>query len=147
MAKVASEAGTSFDPNIVEILQQRYIEWERMAREQPAQAPPKLSTDIRVERGAAPAAGFAETAEPPAKSYSSSDSGERLPQAREQAQEVVQIARVSGSAIRVEDILSLLSVRLKHLVPFDSMAVYCPKGETLLPEFVSGENFRLFSSL
>jgi len=49
--------------------------------------------------------------------------------------------------LSVEDILSLLSVRLKHLVPYDSMAVYCPKGGVLQPEFVSGENFRLFSSL
>ena len=27
------------------------------------------------------------------------------------------------------------------------MAVYCPTGDTLLPALVSGENFRLFSSL
>jgi GAF domain-containing protein len=36
---------------------------------------------------------------------------------------------------------------LKNLVPHDSMAVYCPKNDVLVPEFVSGENFRLFSSL
>ena len=59
MAKVASEAGTSFDPKVVAILQRRYIELEKMATEHPAQAPPKLSVDIKVERGSAPAAGFA----------------------------------------------------------------------------------------
>jgi GAF domain-containing protein len=47
----------------------------------------------------------------------------------------------------VEDIFSLLSVRLQHLVPHESMAVYCPKDDFLTPAFVSGENFRLFSSL
>src|SRR5205807_8278912 len=64
MKQVASEAGTSFDPKIVEVLQRRYIELEQLAREQPLQAPPKLSTDIKVERGLAPAAGFAESAQP-----------------------------------------------------------------------------------
>ena len=41
----------------------------------------------------------------------------------------------------------MLSVRLKHLVPHDSMAVYLPKNKVLIPEYVSGDNFRLFSSL
>ena len=64
MAKVVSEAGTSFDPKVVAILQRRYVELEKLANEQPLQAPPKLSTDIKVERGLAPDAGFAESAEP-----------------------------------------------------------------------------------
>src|SRR6202011_296707 len=41
----------------------------------------------------------------------------------------------------------MLSVRLKHLVPHDSMAVYVPRNKVLIPEYVSGDNFRLFSSL
>src|SRR5207302_8265615 len=64
MAKVASEAGVSFDPRVVEILQRRYVELEKLAKEQPLQAPPKLSTDIKVERGLAPDAGFAEAEVP-----------------------------------------------------------------------------------
>src|SRR5579864_5073424 len=58
MAKVVSEAGSSFDPQVVNILHRRYVELEKLATEQPLQAPPKLSTDIKVERGSAPAAGF-----------------------------------------------------------------------------------------
>ena len=46
-----------------QILQRRYVEWEKLARLQPLQVPPKLSTDIKVERGLAPAAGFADSAE------------------------------------------------------------------------------------
>ena len=65
MAKVVADAGKSFDPKVVAILHRRYIELEKMANEQPLQAPPKLSTDIKVERGLAPAAGFAESGEPP----------------------------------------------------------------------------------
>ena len=63
MAKVVEDSGKSFDPKVVAILQRRYIELEKMANEEPLQAPPKLSTDIKVERGLAPAAGFAESGE------------------------------------------------------------------------------------
>lgn len=64
MAKVAAEAGTSFDPKIVKILQERYIELEKLAHEKEEERPPKLSVDVKVERGLAPAAGFEKHAEP-----------------------------------------------------------------------------------
>jgi len=148
MDKVASEAGTSFDPKIVAILGRRYIELEKMANEQPLQAPPKLSTDIKVERGLAPAAGFAEAAEAPASASGfPGDSAAPIAAARQHGREILELSRQSGPPLGVEDILSLLAVRLKRLVPHDSMAVYCPKGDVLVAEFVSGENFRLFSSL
>ncbi len=148
MAKVASEAGTSFDPKVVAILQRRYIELEKLATEQPLQAPQKLSTDIKVERGLAPAAGFAESAAPAVSaSGHMKDFIALIGAARQQGQDIIELSQQAGTSLRLEDIFSLLSVRLKHLVPYDSMAVYCLKGGVLVPEFVSGENFRLFSAL
>ncbi len=67
--------------------------------------------------------------------------------ARQQNYDILEFTRQPGSYLRTEDIFSLLAVRLKHLVPHDAMAVYCPKNGILSAEFVSGENFRLFSSL
>src|SRR5579859_5007809 len=58
MAKVVADAGKAFDPRVVEILHRRYIELEKLAHAQPQETPAKLSTDIKVERGSAPAAGF-----------------------------------------------------------------------------------------
>src|SRR5579862_3591201 len=147
MAKVVSEAGTSFDPKVVAILHRRYVELEKLANEQPLQAPPKLSTDIKVVRGLAPAAGFAESAEPSSASQAPAGSIESISTARKQGEEIADFSRQSGVSLHIEDILSLLSVRLRKLVPHDSMAVYLPKSGVLIPEFVSGENFRLFSSL
>jgi putative nucleotidyltransferase with HDIG domain len=148
MAKVVADAGKSFDPKVVAILRRRYIELEKLATEQPLQAPPKLSTEIKVERGSAPDAGFAESAEP--SSSASGRAGDFVAEisgARQQGQEIIELARQPGSWLSIEDIFSLLSVRLKHLVKYDSMAVYCLRNGVLNPEFVSGENFRLFSSL
>ncbi len=78
---------------------------------------------------------------------SSANSGSRISAARQQGREVADISRASDGAIKTTDIFSLLCVRLKKLVPHEAMAVYCPQGDDLVPEFVSGENFRLFSSL
>jgi putative nucleotidyltransferase with HDIG domain len=147
MAKVVADSGKSFDPKIVAILRKRYIELEKLATEEPLQAPPKLSTDIKVERGSAPAAGFAESAEPVRdQSNIVQDYAAVISAAAQQSRDIAGLCSSSASLCS-EDIFSLLSVRLKHLVPHDSMAVYRPKGDTLTPEFVSGENFRLFSSL
>lgn len=148
MAMVAADSGKAFDPKVVSILRRRYIELEKMATLEPQQAPPKLSTDIKVERGLAPDAGFAESAEPAnTTSQPVADSSARISAAQQQCREIVEICRHAGASVRTEDALSLLAVRLKQLVPHDSMAVYLPKNGVLAAEFVSGDNFRVFSSL
>lgn len=144
MRRVASEAGTSFDPRVVEILQRRYVELERIANEQPFHAAPKLSTDIKVERGLAPAAGFAESEKP---IESTPDLAPGYAALMGAAQQQAQALSGFGINFGLDDMLSLLAVRVKHLVRHDSMAVYVVRNELLIPEFVSGENFRLFSSL
>jgi putative nucleotidyltransferase with HDIG domain len=147
MAKVASEAGTSFDPRVVGILQRRYVELEKMAKEEPFQAPAKLSTDIKVERGLAPAAGFAESEKPvsPEPAKATKDHAAVLAAAQQEGQTLSDFCLKPG--LSLDDALSLLAVRVKRFVPHDSMAVYVLRNEILVPELVSGENFRLFSSL
>src|SRR5215831_2075962 len=120
MAKVASEAGTSFDPKIVSIPQRRYIELERLATEQPMQAPPKLSTDVKVVRGSAPDAGFAESAEKSDVTVNGVASS-LLPEAQQVAQELAKVVGALGHSLRPEDVFALLAIRLEKLVPFDSL--------------------------
>ena len=147
MAKVVADSGKSFDPRVVGILQCRYIELEKLATEQPLQAPVKLSTDIKVKRGSAPDAGFAESAELVAEtSPADHDSAARISTARARGHEIASIARASG-AVSKTDIFSLLSVRMKDLVPHESLAIYCPRAEILVSEFAAGENARLLASL
>jgi putative nucleotidyltransferase with HDIG domain len=148
MAMVASEAGISFDPRVVEILQRRYVELEKLVKEQPFHAPLKLSTDIKVERGLAPDAGFAESETPVAQEPRlAKDHLKVLAAARQDAEALSEFGLKLGAALSLEDTLSLLAVRVKHLVAHDSMAVYVVRNKVLVPEFVSGENFRLFSAL
>jgi diguanylate cyclase (GGDEF)-like protein/putative nucleotidyltransferase with HDIG domain len=148
MARVVAETGKSFDPGVVEILQRRYVELEKLAHAQPAKTLAKLSTDVKVERGAAPAAGFAES-EAPALSQPEQrhDYLSSIAAARQEAQMLFELSHELGTSLSLDDTLSMLSVRLKRMVPHDSMAVYCKADNLLTPEFVSGDNFRLFSSL
>ena len=146
MAKVASESGTSFDPQVVKILQERYVELEKQAHEQDEERPAKLSVDVKVERGLAPAAGFEQNQDsevhPEPVDYLSSIAAARL-----EAQILFELSHDLGTSLRLDDTLSMFSVRLKRLVSYDAMAVYVKYGNVLTPEYVSGDNFRLFSSL
>src|SRR5437588_10605468 len=57
MAKVKEKAGSWFDPRVVEILQRRHIDLERMAQmSEGNSAPSGLSRSVRAVRGLAPAA-------------------------------------------------------------------------------------------
>src|SRR5579862_8246644 len=148
MAKVVSEAGISFDPRVVEILQRRYVELEKLAREQPLQTPPKLSTDIKVERGLAPDAGFAESAVPVAPGVQlARDQDDLISEVRREMKILSEFGIKLGESLSLKDMISLLAVRVRHFIPHDSLAVYVLRGDVLVPEFVSGDNFRLFSAL
>jgi putative nucleotidyltransferase with HDIG domain len=148
MAKVLLESGKSFDPQVVAILNRRYVELEKLANEQPLQAPPKLSTDIKVERGLAPDAGFAESAGPaPGAPGSAQGSGGLIAAARRQGRELIELTSRPGAAWSIDDIFSLLSVRARRLIPYNAIAINCPSGDELLPAFVGGENFQMLSAL
>ncbi|MGC2707940.1 MAG: HD domain-containing phosphohydrolase [Candidatus Sulfotelmatobacter sp.] len=146
IAKVVSESGISFDPRVVEVLRRRYVELENLATQQPLQTPPKLSTDIKVERGLAPDAGFAES-EKPGNEAVSSIHANAIAVARRETEGLLELTGRLGSSLTLDDLLALLLVRARRLMPCDSMAVYAVRNKVLVPEVVSGENFRLFSSL
>jgi GAF domain-containing protein len=148
MAKVASEAGTSLDPRIVEILQRRYVELEKLAKEQPLQTLPKLSTGIKVERGAAPDAGFAEPENPPPSTTSrGNECGGTIELANQAADALCTFTLQPGASLILEDLLSLIAVRTRRHVSCDALAVYVLRGGLLTAEFAIGDNFRLFSGL
>jgi putative nucleotidyltransferase with HDIG domain len=147
MDKVVSEAGSSFDPNVVGILKLRYVELEKMATGQPFQTMPKLSTDIKITRGLAPGAGFEESKKSDVQpSELSTNQDDLMTTAREEAQTLSDFSHKLAS-LRLDDVLALLSVRARRLVPHDALVIYIVRSKVLIPEFVSGDNFRLFSSL
>ena len=151
MGVVDRESGISFDPRVVEVLKKRYVELEEMAKAaiRSVKPQPKLSTRIKIEAGIAPATGYEQTKKS-IQAITSGDPGEfiqMIAAARSEVQQLFEISQDIGRSLTLDEMLSILSLRVKRMVPYDSMAVYIRRGDTLVPEYVCGENFRLFSSL
>ena len=146
MEKVASMSGKNFDPQVVEILRLRYVELEHMARiEEQENETTKLSTQVKMQHNLEPGVGFEinNTNQPAA----STDFLSAIAGARQEAQMLFELSQTLGSSLSLDETLSVLGVRLHRMVGYDAMAVFVPKDEMLESEYVSGENFRLFSSL
>jgi diguanylate cyclase (GGDEF)-like protein/putative nucleotidyltransferase with HDIG domain len=147
MAKVQEKAGTWFDPQVVEILERNYVELERMAQmTEETAAPHSLSKTVKVERGLAPATGFERT-EPTNGPVDSADFLTSIASARQEAQTMFELSQDLGVSLSLSETLSVLSMRLRRMIPYDSIAVFVNRNGWLLPELVSGENFRMLSSL
>jgi diguanylate cyclase (GGDEF)-like protein/putative nucleotidyltransferase with HDIG domain len=146
MQWVADQAGKQFDPQVVSLLKSIYKELEGTVRQQ-SQTPDrqKLSTDRKVDRGKAPANGFekGKVTEPANQAAFLSS----IAAARQEAQALFELTQDLGNSLSLSETLSVLSGRLKRLVPYDAIATYIVRGNELLPEFVNGDNFRLFASL
>jgi len=150
MQVVINESGKAFDPKVVEILGRRYRELEQMARAtQPVVDMAKLSTDIKIERGMAPAAGFEQTQDATADGSvkETADFLQTIAAARQEAQLLFEVSNDLVRSLSLNETLSLLALRLRRLIPFDSMAVYLVRDGALAAEFATGDDARLFSSL
>jgi diguanylate cyclase (GGDEF)-like protein/putative nucleotidyltransferase with HDIG domain len=145
MEAVAAMSGSSFDPAVVEVLGRRYRELETMAHSSEDSAEPGLSVQVRVDRNVKPAAGYEQSSTSP--SGNDADFLSSIASARQEAQTMFELSQDLGNSLSLGETLSVLSVRLRKLVPYDSMAVFLVKEGRLIPELVSGDNFRLLSSL
>jgi diguanylate cyclase (GGDEF)-like protein/putative nucleotidyltransferase with HDIG domain len=144
MARVADEAGTAFDPRVVKMLTHRYVELEKMATEQSREKRAKLSKNIRVSRGAAPATGFA-TAEQE-KTTGGENFLSTIAAAKQEGQTIFELTHELGKSLNLEETLSILSSRLKRIVFYDCIAIHLVRDGALHSEFVRGDNADLFSS-
>ena len=152
MKVVRSEAGHAFDPRVVDALENGYVEWERKAKV-PAPKSASLSKDVKIERGLAPAAGFEASNGSPAAAAAAAANTEPvnflnlIAGARQEVQALFEISQDLGNSLSLDETLSVLDVRLRRIIPHHSLAVWMVRGDELTPEYVNGEDCRLFSSL
>jgi len=150
MEKVKEKSGTWFDPQVVEVLERRYVELERTAQQyEDGFVPCGFARNTRVERGLAPATGFEKGAESRSSDNSENENDflSSIASARQEAQAMFELSQDLGNSLSLSETLSVLSMRLRKLIPYDSIAVFVNRNGWLLPELVSGENFRALSSL
>jgi diguanylate cyclase (GGDEF)-like protein/putative nucleotidyltransferase with HDIG domain len=145
MRQVVKMGGSAFDPAVIDILQKRHADLEQIAQSQTAtMSSPGLSTHLRVKRGLAPGAGFEHNA---GSQQDDTDFLSSIASARQEAQTLFELTQDLGNSLSLGETLSVLSMRLRKLIPYDSIAVFVSKNGYLIPELVSGDNFRALSSL
>jgi diguanylate cyclase (GGDEF)-like protein/putative nucleotidyltransferase with HDIG domain len=144
MQQVVGLSGKGLDPAVVAVLSRRYRELERMAQTQPP-LEIKLSTHVRISHGMEPAAGF-EVSQPNGANREG-DFLASIAAARQEVQLLFELTQDLGNSLSLDETLSVVSMRLKKMVPYNAIAVYVCRGKVLVPQYVNGENYRLFSSL
>ena len=148
MAVLKRESGKSFDPQVVKVLERRYTELEQLVRVRTGnQEKVRLSTDVLdlgPDHAIEPAAGFAAQGkrQGPERSFLSS-----IAAARQEAQALFELSQDLGASLSLGETLSVFSVKLRRTIAYDAIAIYVRHGEELIPEYVNGDNFRLFASL
>ena len=144
---VQAESGKSFDPRVVAVLSERYLKLEQMAGDEPAGESKRLSTEMRIVRGAAPDAGF--QAESPVLAPPEPSSGvmPKVAEARQEMHSLYEVMQLLGDSLNLREMLSMLAERVRLLVPYDGIAIYLREDQVLQPKYVNGENYGLFSSL
>src|SRR5215471_2084581 len=115
MAQVDGLAGTSFDPQVVEVLKNRYRALEKMANSQPL-GKSRLSKNLKIGRGVAPAAGF-EVSEP-VYQRTGQDFLSSIAEARQEVHLLFEMTRDLGSSLSVDETLSVVAVRLRRMIPY-----------------------------
>ncbi len=146
LAKLQEQSGTSFDPNVAAILRRRFNELEGMVRRKPLAYTAQGVPVETMTTGQEPAAGLA-VWDAPAATRQEGDVLDLISSARQEAQSLFDLSRDLGASLSLSETLSVLSVKLKNLIPYDAMAVYVLRGEKLIPEYVNGEDFRSLASL
>ena len=146
LQEIAKESGTSFDPAVVAVLLQRYNEIEGStlrSLQQTGEDALRFSYD--VPKGENPLTGL--SSDRVSRSVFDTDFFTSIASARQEAHTLFELSQDLGNSLSLDETLSLAALRLRKLVPYDSIVVFVKRENTLFPEFVSGENARVFSSL
>ena len=132
---------------MVDVLQKRYRQLEKLVEgsfERNRDAAPFQRCKGRA--GVAPAAGFEDITVKDAPGQEANFLFS-IAAARQEAQTLFELSQDLGASLSLGETLSVFSVKLHRLVPYDAIAIYVKRGQELIPEHVSGDNHRLFSSL
>jgi diguanylate cyclase (GGDEF)-like protein/putative nucleotidyltransferase with HDIG domain len=152
MSRLSGESGKSFDPQVVAVLERKYVDLEQLVHQRTdSLGKQRLSTevevkdqDVNVEPAIKPAAGF----EAQGKRHSQERSFlGSIAAARQEAQTLFELSQDLGASLSLGETLSVFAVKLRRAMPYDAIAIYVRHGEELVPEYVNGDNFRLFASL
>ena len=145
MTMIANESGKSFDPEIVILLQSRYLSLEALAKENdpnPAEPPANEGQVAKLRFQFEDDHGVFVAEEPVNIDFLSS-----IAAARQEAQNLFELSQELGTSLSLSETLSLMASRLKKMVPFDALALFTLQDGHLKPEYVEGDHAKLLEQL
>ena len=158
MGIVKEMSGTQFDPAIVALLEQRYIQMKSMV-DANTEKFVALEVNVDVSRGDGPAAGLAsedgDATEADTRMLTEIDAtqhaGAAMPglsliaAASREAQALFEMSQVVGTSLSIDETVSVMASRLRPLVSFDCCAVYLREKDELCEQYLHGEHAPCFS--
>src|SRR5262249_27511763 len=87
----------------------------------------QLSTQVKVERGLAPAAGFENVSSKETVHEATFLSS--IAAARQEAQTLFELSQDLGASLSLGETLSVFSVKLRSLVPYDASGIYVRRAD------------------
>jgi diguanylate cyclase (GGDEF)-like protein/putative nucleotidyltransferase with HDIG domain len=134
--QIIAEAGKSFDPEVVELLEQQYSNLEQRAKMQAAHGP-VLSTGVRVERGAAPDAGL-DLCSLPGGAHGEDFITTITAAAREE--QLLRETAAAGTSLDPSETMKRIEAALRGKIPCDALAFFLRHANSLNAEFATGRN-------
>lgn len=143
MRQIRAESGKSFDPQVVEVLGREYRLLEKHAKAQASQGP-VLSTEIRVDRGAAPDAGLDLCGLPPP---ASGDDFLTTITAAAREEQLLRETAAAGVSLDLTEIMTRVEAALRGKIRCDALVFFIRRANMLKAEFAAGASARHLSRL
>ncbi len=144
MDMVRRQSGKSYDPAIVAILEQKYIELDRLARGTAGEAPPHSKATSR----GSPAEGITNLAsrlQANRKSTPDGDILEPIVSARQETQLLRALAADLAQSTHLDEVASVIYKCLGQKIHFDTLGLYVRRQEHLEPIYFLGAHLSLFN--
>ena len=143
---IKKEAGKSFDPTVVEVLERRYKDLEDLIPNDSAPDNTRHRLSARLGNGR-PAAGYASDSETLGGAAEVPDFLTAIAAARREEQLLSELTHVVGSTLNLPQSLGMLSKRMTHIIPHETLVLWVRRGDHLFAECIVGEHHSVFSSV
>jgi diguanylate cyclase (GGDEF)-like protein/putative nucleotidyltransferase with HDIG domain len=143
LALLRKMANSSFDPRVVEMFVGNIEHFDNLIAEQDIQE--QVASEEDAENGARPDAGLASDI---LGSTADGDAGFRsIAEAQREVFALHEIAQTIGSSLNLQDTVTLVSSKLRSIVPFDTCIIYLVDDRTgkAVAVHASGDNAEVFA--
>ena len=142
VAELVRQSGKQFDPRVVEVIQRCFQQWELNGESGPDRL--RVSTGKKAPKSGTPASADQQTR---TDANDNLDFLASIVAARYEAQALLEFSNDIGRSLSLDETLSVVAARVRKLVPYDTIAVYRLRDNKLAADYVTGDDYRVFSSL